>query len=43
MRNFIGSPEFAENTGFVARCYFAIFNNNSERDCLDPAYRILIR
>ena len=38
--SFISSPEFAAHNGFVARCYFGIFNNNSAVSYDDPNYRI---
>ena len=40
VRNFIASPEFTDYNGFIARCYFAIFNNNSLVAYDDPGYRI---
>ena len=36
----MASPEFASANGFVARCYFGLFNNNSTMAFDDPAYRL---
>jgi hypothetical protein len=38
--NFIYSSEFRNRIGFIARCYFGIFNNNSTSNFTSPGYRI---
>lgn len=38
-RNFILSPEVNGNRGFINRCYFGLFNNNSLVDYATPGYR----
>ena len=39
-RSFIASPEFNDRSGFVARCYLGIFNNNLTMAYDDPGYRV---